>query len=576
MLHPPAAAGPPAFDRADGRAHGARPAAGGRRAVPRGDDARRSRGYELAPAAAWTTPARGMSAPSARTPYDEAAVRAGDAGLAGRLAKAWSDELGDSLLHGAVATCRPEGRRRLAEAGLRRPRPRMRRLARCAGRSCCSPGCTPRARATSARRSTCRPRSAPRADTAPRRPGRPQDWWRNFRSPELDGLIERARAYNNDLAAAAARVIQADAQVRISGAPLLPRAERHRRLQLPAQRHRQPLAAVASAAGSGHYFDSRSYSVGLQASYDLDLFGRNRALLAVRRRRQRVATRFDQETVALAVVTSVASHLLPGAGRRRTGCAWPSATCATPSRSWAPIAARLGGRHRQRARRLAAGGAGRRAAGADLPNFRNTIEQNRIALGILVGAAAGAARRRRAARWRSCRCRWWRPACRASCWPRRPDVAYAEAQLVAAERQHPRRPRRLLPRRQPDRVGRADQRRADRASPGPARWSPSSAAALTQTDLRQRPAPRPARTGQGPLRRAGGRLPQGGAAGLHRRRAGADRAALRDRAGGAGARGGRGGAALGRHRPGAAAGRDDRHHHLAQHASRRCSTTWTC
>src|SRR5947199_128027 len=52
-----------------------------------------------------------------------------------------------------------------------------------------------------------------------------QDWWRNFRSPELDGLIARARSYNNDLAAAAARVIQADAQARISGAPLLPSLE---------------------------------------------------------------------------------------------------------------------------------------------------------------------------------------------------------------------------------------------------------------------------------------------------------------------------------------------------------------
>ena len=49
-----------------------------------------------------------------------------------------------------------------------------------------------------------------------------EGWWRNFHSPELDGLIASARAYNNDLAAAAARVVQADAQVRISGAPLLP------------------------------------------------------------------------------------------------------------------------------------------------------------------------------------------------------------------------------------------------------------------------------------------------------------------------------------------------------------------
>ena len=49
-----------------------------------------------------------------------------------------------------------------------------------------------------------------------------EEWWRNFQAPELDGLIAQARAYNNDLGAAAARVLQADAQARISGAPLLP------------------------------------------------------------------------------------------------------------------------------------------------------------------------------------------------------------------------------------------------------------------------------------------------------------------------------------------------------------------
>ena len=47
-------------------------------------------------------------------------------------------------------------------------------------------------------------------------------WWRGFHSPELDRLIEAARAGNLDIAAAIARVRQADAQVRIAGAALLP------------------------------------------------------------------------------------------------------------------------------------------------------------------------------------------------------------------------------------------------------------------------------------------------------------------------------------------------------------------
>ena len=48
------------------------------------------------------------------------------------------------------------------------------------------------------------------------------DWWRGFRSPELTALMEEAQTANLDIAAAVARIVQADAQARIAGAPLLP------------------------------------------------------------------------------------------------------------------------------------------------------------------------------------------------------------------------------------------------------------------------------------------------------------------------------------------------------------------
>ena len=48
------------------------------------------------------------------------------------------------------------------------------------------------------------------------------DWWRGFRSRELTSVIENAREANLDIAAAVARIVQADAQARISGAALLP------------------------------------------------------------------------------------------------------------------------------------------------------------------------------------------------------------------------------------------------------------------------------------------------------------------------------------------------------------------
>ena len=43
------------------------------------------------------------------------------------------------------------------------------------------------------------------------------DWWRGFRSRELTTLVERAQLANLDIAAAVARIEQADAQTRIAG-----------------------------------------------------------------------------------------------------------------------------------------------------------------------------------------------------------------------------------------------------------------------------------------------------------------------------------------------------------------------
>ena len=48
------------------------------------------------------------------------------------------------------------------------------------------------------------------------------DWWRGFRSSELTDLMEEAQTVNLDIAAATARIIQADQQARIAGAALLP------------------------------------------------------------------------------------------------------------------------------------------------------------------------------------------------------------------------------------------------------------------------------------------------------------------------------------------------------------------
>src|SRR5580693_10450376 len=46
----------------------------------------------------------------------------------------------------------------------------------------------------------------------------PNDWWRGFGSEALNGYIAQAQGANDDIGAAMARVLEADAQARIAGA----------------------------------------------------------------------------------------------------------------------------------------------------------------------------------------------------------------------------------------------------------------------------------------------------------------------------------------------------------------------
>jgi NodT family efflux transporter outer membrane factor (OMF) lipoprotein len=113
----------------------------------------------------------------------------------------------------------------------------------------------------------------------------------------------QARAANDDLGAAIARIQQADAQARIAGAPLLPS------LSLDGAGTRQRGTALAlSPEGKliGVPSTSNSFSAGLTASYVLDFWGRNRALHDAARMAA-LASRYDRATVELTVMQSVAS-----------------------------------------------------------------------------------------------------------------------------------------------------------------------------------------------------------------------------------------------------------------------------
>jgi len=120
-------------------------------------------------------------------------------------------------------------------------------------------------------------------------------WWHGFGSARLDELIVAAQANNDDLAGAIARIQEADAQLRIAGAPLLPSVD---------------LGATATHERAS--ISDQSFGVFnvlnpvLTASYELDFWGKNRAARA-EARALAVASRYDRETVALTVISSVAS-----------------------------------------------------------------------------------------------------------------------------------------------------------------------------------------------------------------------------------------------------------------------------
>ena len=122
------------------------------------------------------------------------------------------------------------------------------------------------------------------------------DWWRGFSSQQLDVLIDEAQHTNDDIAAAIARVREADAQARIAGAPLLPAISG----TASATRERQLNLATPGTT------TANDFSPLLNASYELDFWGKNRAALNAARFTA-TASRYDRVTVELTVMTSVAS-----------------------------------------------------------------------------------------------------------------------------------------------------------------------------------------------------------------------------------------------------------------------------
>ncbi|MEN5305826.1 efflux transporter outer membrane subunit [Pseudomonas sp. TWI628] len=151
--------------------------------------------------------------------------------------------------------------------------------------------------------------SAWQGATAPSSASLPSaQWWQAFDSAELGRLVERARANAHDLAAATARVHQAQARAVIAGAPLLPEL----RFELDGSRQRLLHGEGYDQLDVSKYEPtSTSFGMQLVASYEIDFWGglraaRSSALHSLD------ASRYDRQTVELTLVSSVASSYLQG------------------------------------------------------------------------------------------------------------------------------------------------------------------------------------------------------------------------------------------------------------------------
>ncbi len=234
------------------------------------------------------------------------------------------------------------------------------------------------------------------------------DWWRGFNSPELDALIADAQANSLDIAAAVARVRQADAQVRINGSPLLPAVN-----ATPNATYSGGYQRRTALNNSGAFADSRTYTLSGTISYELDFWGR---LRAIQDSAEAFAmfSRFDQQTVALTTVTSIATTWFNAlALQDRLDVAARNLDDATQILQ--AIRARLDAGTNSlldvaQQETLVAG------IRAQVPGLRNQLEQQLNGLGILTGHPpeslpdSPAARAARAPCAR-CRCRRWRAGC---------------------------------------------------------------------------------------------------------------------------------------------------------------------
>ncbi len=131
-----------------------------------------------------------------------------------------------------------------------------------------------------------------------------QRWWTQFGSPQLNRLIEQARRDSFDVAAAVARVRQAQATAVIAGAPLLPEVK----FNLSTSHQKLLRGQGGPDLDATQSNDTvNSFGANLSASYEVDFWGGRAAARASALHSLR-ASASDQATVELTLLSNVADR----------------------------------------------------------------------------------------------------------------------------------------------------------------------------------------------------------------------------------------------------------------------------
>lgn len=257
-------------------------------------------------------------------------------------------------------------------------------------------------------------RDAPGAGIAVQR-----DWWRGYNDPVLSQLVEAALAANTDLALAAARVAEARALLDAQGAARWPTLD----LSASATRSR----SVSAATGRANISDVGQPQ--FQAAYEVDLWGRLSALTDAARANL-LASQTGADSVRLSVAAGVASAYL---GLRASDARLEVAQRTLVSRENAlKLAQRRFDTGYTSRLELAQAQAEYRATAQVVPQLRLAIRRQEDALSVLLARAPESIPRGRELTGIAA------PGLPDTGVPsqllrRRPDIAQAEAQIVASD-----------------------------------------------------------------------------------------------------------------------------------------------